>query len=211
VDMTETDVDRCWQAFLRRFDIEHTFRLFKQTLGWTAPKLRDPHAADRWTWLMITVHTQLRLARPLATDLRRPWEKPTPPERLTPARVRRGFATSTRRSPLQPVHRNPPTQAPDDHPAPKTRTQPHATTSDASSPQARHTNAPPTTRKAPNPDGQVKDQAKNSSRYPGGSPQRSEPCSDLRGLNDAERRMNNLQAGTRECHYTKSTKVPSCR
>jgi hypothetical protein len=21
-------VDRCWQAFLRRFDLEHTFRLF---------------------------------------------------------------------------------------------------------------------------------------------------------------------------------------
>ena len=32
------DVDRCWQAFLRRFDLEHTFRLFKQVLGWTAPK-----------------------------------------------------------------------------------------------------------------------------------------------------------------------------
>jgi hypothetical protein len=26
------DVDRCWQAFLRRFDLEHTFRLFKQVL-----------------------------------------------------------------------------------------------------------------------------------------------------------------------------------
>lgn len=85
------DVDRCWHMFLRRFDIEHTFRLFKQTLGWTVPQLRDPEAADRWTWLMITAHTQLRLARPLAVDLRRPWEKPTPPERLTPARVRRGF------------------------------------------------------------------------------------------------------------------------
>ena len=32
----------CWQAFLRRFDLEHTFRLFKQVLGWTAPKIRDP-------------------------------------------------------------------------------------------------------------------------------------------------------------------------
>src|SRR5215207_9844393 len=30
-------------------------------------------------------------ARPLAQDLRRPWEKPAPPSRLTPARVRRGF------------------------------------------------------------------------------------------------------------------------
>src|SRR6266496_2374294 len=79
------------QAFLRRFDLEHTFRLFKQVLGWTAPKVRDPAAADRWTWLVIAAHAQLRLARPLAADLRLPWEKPAPPGRLTPARVRRGF------------------------------------------------------------------------------------------------------------------------
>jgi hypothetical protein len=85
------DVDRCWQSFLRRFDLEHTFRLFKQILGWTAPKIRDPAAADRWTWLIIACHAQLRLARPLAADLRRPWERPAPPGRLTPARVRRGF------------------------------------------------------------------------------------------------------------------------
>ena len=85
------DVDRLWQAFLRRFDLEHTFRLFKQVLGWTAPKLRDPAAADRWTWLIIACHAQLRLARPLAADLRLPWERPAPPGGLTPARVRRGF------------------------------------------------------------------------------------------------------------------------
>jgi hypothetical protein len=85
------DVDRCWQAFLRRFDLEHTFRFFKQVLGWTTPKIRDPGAADRWTWLTITCHAQLRLARPLADDLRLPWERPAPPGRLTPARVRRGF------------------------------------------------------------------------------------------------------------------------
>jgi len=85
------EVDRLWQAFLRRFDLEHTFRLFKQVLGWTAPKLRDPAAADTWTWIIIICHTQLRLARPLAGDLRLPWERPAPPGRLTPARVRRGF------------------------------------------------------------------------------------------------------------------------
>lgn len=88
---TADDVDRFWQAFLRRFDLEHTFRFVKQTLGWTTPKLRTPDAADRWTWLLIVAHTQLRLARPLAADLRRPWEKPTTFGRLTPARVRRGF------------------------------------------------------------------------------------------------------------------------
>lgn len=90
-DATDTQIDVLWQVFLRRFDIEHTFRLCKQTLGWTCPKIRTPEAADRCTWLILSVYTQLRLARPLAADLRRPWEKPSPPDRLTPARVRRDF------------------------------------------------------------------------------------------------------------------------
>lgn len=91
VGASPSHLDRMWQTFLRRFDLEHTFRFFKQTLGWTAPKLRDPHAADRWTWIVIAAHTQLRVARRLAQDLRRPWERPAPEGRLTPARVRRGF------------------------------------------------------------------------------------------------------------------------
>jgi hypothetical protein len=88
---TPTDVDRWWQSFLRRFDLEHTFRLMKQTLGWTAPKIRHADTADLWTWLVIAAHTQLRLARTLVEDPRRPWERRTEPRRLTPARVRRGF------------------------------------------------------------------------------------------------------------------------
>ncbi|WP_332874752.1 NF041680 family putative transposase [Lentzea terrae] len=85
-------VDVCWQAFLRRFDIEHTFRMLKQTLGWTTPKLRSPEAADRWTWLLIAAYTHLRLARHLTSDLRRRWEKPAAhPRQLSPTRVRRGF------------------------------------------------------------------------------------------------------------------------
>ncbi|HEV3295530.1 MAG TPA: NF041680 family putative transposase [Streptosporangiaceae bacterium] len=88
---TAAEVNRLWQSFLRRFDLEHTFRMWKQVLGWTAPKIRDPAAADRWTWIIIACHTQLRLARPLAENLRLPWERPAPPGRLTPARVRRGF------------------------------------------------------------------------------------------------------------------------
>lgn len=98
-DASPAEVDRIWQAFLRRFDIEHTFRLFKQTLGWTCPKIRTPEAADRWTWLILAVYTQLRLARPLAADLRRPWEKPALPHRLTPARVRRGFRNLRAKTP----------------------------------------------------------------------------------------------------------------
>jgi hypothetical protein len=88
---TTADIDRWWQTFLRRFDLEHTFRLFNQTLGWTRPEVRTTEAADRWTWLIIAAYTQLRLARTLVADLRRPWERPAAPDRLTPARVRRGF------------------------------------------------------------------------------------------------------------------------
>jgi Transposase DDE domain len=89
---TAFDLDLLWRTYLRRFDIEHTFRLLKQDLGWTAPQIRTPEQGDRWTWLILAAHTQLRLARHLTHDLRRPWEKPTPTGRtLTPGRVRRGF------------------------------------------------------------------------------------------------------------------------
>jgi hypothetical protein len=80
-----------WQAFARRFDLEHTFRFFKQVLGWNTPRLRDPAAADRWTWLIIAAYAQLRLAAAIAADRRLPWQRPQPPGTMTPARVRRGF------------------------------------------------------------------------------------------------------------------------
>jgi len=46
------DLDLVWRAYLRRFDIEHTFRFAKETLGWTAPSLCTPAQAERWTWLV---------------------------------------------------------------------------------------------------------------------------------------------------------------
>ncbi|MFJ2406915.1 NF041680 family putative transposase [Streptomyces xanthochromogenes] len=89
---TPDDVDFIWSSYLRRFDLEHVFRLFKQSLGWARPRMRDPQAADRWTWLIVIAHTQLRLAAPLTTDVRKPWEKTTRPGTvLTPTQVRRGF------------------------------------------------------------------------------------------------------------------------
>ena len=105
-------VDRTWQAFLRRFDLEHTFRFLKQVLGWTRPKLRDPAAADRWTWLIIACYAQLYLARHLAADIRLPWQRPCPPGRLTPARVRRGFRNIRQTLPAWPARRNPANPAP---------------------------------------------------------------------------------------------------
>jgi hypothetical protein len=114
---TAADVNRWWRSFLRRFDLEHTSRLFKQTLGWTTPKVHTPAAADRWTWLITAAYTQLRLARPLAADLRRPWEKPAAPHRLTPHESDAGFATSGRTPPVPPAHQNQADPAPAAHPA----------------------------------------------------------------------------------------------
>lgn len=88
---TANELDLWWRSYLRRFDLEHTFRFLKQTLGLTRPRVRTPEQADRWAWLIIAAYTQLRLARGLTHDLRRRWEKPLTPTRATPGRVRRGF------------------------------------------------------------------------------------------------------------------------
>jgi hypothetical protein len=85
------DLDLAWRAYIRRFDLEHTVRFAKQTLGWTTPRPRHPEQADRWTWLVLAGYTQLRLARTVAGDQRLPWERPRPQPRLSPYRVRRGF------------------------------------------------------------------------------------------------------------------------
>ena len=87
------------------------------------PRAAHPEQADVWTWLIIAAYTQLRLARGLVDDLRMPWEKPTDPARLTPARVRRGFrllrsAIGTPARP-QPNHPKAVHQAPDDPKAPE--------------------------------------------------------------------------------------------
>ena len=85
------DLPGLFFAFCRRFDIEHTFRFLKQTLGWTRPRIRSAATGELWTWLVIAAYTQLRLARRLAGDLRRPWERHLSADRLTPARIRRTF------------------------------------------------------------------------------------------------------------------------
>ena len=122
------EVDRTWQAFLRRFDLEHTFRFLKQVLGWTRPKLRDPAAADRWTWLIIACYAQLYLARDLAADIRLPWQRPCPPGRLTPPGSAAGSATSARCCPARPARQNPANPAPAARPDQKTGARPPATT-----------------------------------------------------------------------------------
>jgi hypothetical protein len=88
------DLAVLWRAYVRRFDLEHTYRTCKQTLNWTTPRVRTPEQADRWTWLVVLAYTQLRLARRTIADVHLPWEAPQRPDRrtLTPARVRQAFS-----------------------------------------------------------------------------------------------------------------------
>jgi hypothetical protein len=106
------DLDLLWRAYCRRFDLEHTIRFIKQTLGWTTPRVRHPEQADQWTWLVVAAYAQLRLARAIVADARLPWERPQQPRRLTPTRVLRGFATllavvGTPAEPPKPCGRSP--------------------------------------------------------------------------------------------------------
>jgi hypothetical protein len=89
---TSPDLALLWRAYVHRFDVEHTLRFSKQSLEWTTLRVRQPAAAERWTWLVVLAYTHLRLARPLVADQRLPWERPRPPGRLTPYRVRRAFS-----------------------------------------------------------------------------------------------------------------------
>lgn len=103
----QPDLALCARAYLHRFDLEHTYRFAKTTLSWANPAVRTPEQFARWTWIIICVINQLRLARPIAEDHRHPWERPRRPTRLSPGRVRRDFTrllhtTGTPASPPKP-------------------------------------------------------------------------------------------------------------
>ena len=40
------DLDLLWRSYVRSFDLEHTFRLLKQSMGWTTPRVRHPEQAE---------------------------------------------------------------------------------------------------------------------------------------------------------------------
>jgi hypothetical protein len=86
------DLSVLWRWYLRRFTVEHAFRFFKQTLGWTTVRPRHPEAADRWTWLIAVVCWQLWSARALVSDVRLPWEHPRADGLATPGQVHRRFS-----------------------------------------------------------------------------------------------------------------------
>jgi DDE superfamily endonuclease len=108
----EPNLGLLWRSYVRRFDLEHTFRFLKQSMGWTTPRVRHPEQADRWTWLVLTAFTQLRLARTCVADLRLPWERRYEASGLTPVRVHRAVSmllahVGTPAKPPKPCGRSP--------------------------------------------------------------------------------------------------------
>src|SRR6266704_1215259 len=86
------DPDLLWKAYLRRSGQEHFHRFAKSYLGLASAHLSSAAATDRWVALAMGAYAQLRLARHLVDDLRRPWHpRPDPGKPLSPCKVRLGF------------------------------------------------------------------------------------------------------------------------
>ena len=108
----------------------------ERTLAWISKHrrcVRDyetlPEHSEAMVYIAMIMTMSRRLARHLAADLRRPWERPLPPERLTLARVRRGFRHLRVKITLPARAPNPAIPGPAARPGGRTATAPPATTS----------------------------------------------------------------------------------
>ncbi|MEH2367342.1 hypothetical protein [Nostoc sp.] len=77
---------KIWHQYLRRFAVDHWYRLAKQRLHWTLPKLGTPEQCERWSNLMPLLTWQLWLGGEIAVDNPLPWQKSIA-NNLTPGRV----------------------------------------------------------------------------------------------------------------------------
>ncbi|MGG6294653.1 NF041680 family putative transposase [Leptolyngbya sp. AN02str] len=80
-----------WRIYLRRFALEHWYRLAKQRLHWTQPQLSSNPALERWSLLVVLMTWQLWLARNECIDTPFPWQSPQ--DKLAPGRIVQGFAS----------------------------------------------------------------------------------------------------------------------
>lgn len=88
----EMDWAQFWRVYLKRFCLECVHQFTKNSLCWTRGRFGYTGREERWTWMVMLAYWLLLLAAPVAKDICRPWEKPTPDGKLpTPGRVQRDY------------------------------------------------------------------------------------------------------------------------
>ena len=146
----ELDLDLAWRAYIRRFDLEHTVRFAKQTLGWTTPRPRHPPrptAGPGWCW-PATPSCAWPARSPRTSDCR--GSGPEPSRGCRPIGCAAGFRGCCARSAPRPPRRNPP-DAPLADPRAGPRSLPPATRRSRSPPRS-HARSHPRRRRLPDQD-----------------------------------------------------------
>jgi hypothetical protein len=100
------EVGLAWQAFLRRFDIENTFRILMQTLSWTIPNFvrpRRPTAGPGSCWLLTSSCASPVISQWICAG---PERKPDQSHDSAQHEAAGGFRTCAHNSGVGPVFRN---------------------------------------------------------------------------------------------------------
>jgi hypothetical protein len=92
----ELSLQESWEAYQRRYDVEHFFRSGKQRLLMAAYQTPDVQHEENWWQLAQLAYVQLWLARCLAEAMLRPWERYLPrfqteSQEYSPSMVQRDF------------------------------------------------------------------------------------------------------------------------
>lgn len=83
--------DTVWPLYQRRWPEETLHRQAKDLLGWSRAQVGTVARQDQWTWVVLLGYWQLLLARDLARDHLRPWERTAADGPLPLARVQRDY------------------------------------------------------------------------------------------------------------------------
>lgn len=91
----ELNLTDIYHAYEQRYDLEHFFRFGKQKLLLTAFQTPKTDREQKWWQLVHLAYAQLWMARHVARQLPRPWERNLPTlrqRRISPTLVQRDFA-----------------------------------------------------------------------------------------------------------------------
>ena len=90
----ELNLSQCYQCYCQRFDLEHMFRFTKNKLLLNKYLTTDEKRAENWFNLALLSYVNLWVARKLAINFPRPWEKynyKKTPSKITPSIVQKDF------------------------------------------------------------------------------------------------------------------------